>query len=443
MIMDSQAPRVGHKKSRLGCAQCKKRHVKCDEHKPCSNCVRHGVACSLAGGPIVQREDTKRRTSAASQNSSETSRTASDSREISFRSTLVGSISSGNGVSISETTPPQSQPSPFTVLTGLIDRPSPGAHDENWMLDLELMHHYLSHTRYILTEHDNVDGLRIWQEEMPKVAFSSHYCMHALLGFSALHKATLQPSQARVLRTCAVDHLDKALVLYREHGQRSTAENANAKFVFTWLVALFAYAIPPSVPPIDAITELFLLVKGIDTVLGETWFWVSQGPFAQVLAAGPQTPITMPAASHILPENFDVGLNHLDYMLGIEIMMPDDRRTCALILGELKQAYDVVLRQQGNCSVSSILCFPKQDSAPYSQLIKRRVPQALVILAHYCVLLDVLDSRWWIHGWSSRVLRDIMGTIEDKWQPWIEWPVQSVLLRDKSAHLSDSMELLI
>ena len=28
MIMDSQAPRVGHKKSRLGCAQCKKRHVK-------------------------------------------------------------------------------------------------------------------------------------------------------------------------------------------------------------------------------------------------------------------------------------------------------------------------------------------------------------------------------------------------------------------------------
>jgi hypothetical protein len=67
---------VGHKKSRNGCAQCKRRHVKvsdesvllCEEHvalgadknaakcnevSPCSNCNRHGVACSLAGGPIV------------------------------------------------------------------------------------------------------------------------------------------------------------------------------------------------------------------------------------------------------------------------------------------------------------------------------------------------------------------------------------------------------
>jgi hypothetical protein len=164
-------------------------------------------------------------------------------------------------------------PSPFTVLTGLIDRPLPSQDDTGWMLDLQLMHHYLTHTRYILTEHDEMDNvLQIWQEEMPKVAFSSNYCMHALLGFAALHKAYLQPIEAPMLRTCAVDHLDKALVLYREHAATTTAENANAKFAFTWLVALFAYAIPPSVPPIDAIVELFLLVKGIDTILSETWY---------------------------------------------------------------------------------------------------------------------------------------------------------------------------
>lgn len=313
------------------------------------------------------------------------------------------------------------------------------------MLDLELMHHYLSHTRYILTEHgDQAQVLKIWQEEMPKVAFSSHYCMHALLGFAALHKAQSQPSRARALRTCAVVHLDQALVLYREQGQTTTAANANAKFVFTWLVALFAYAIPPSVPPIDAMTELFLLVKGIDTVLGETWFWVSQGPFAQVLADGPQTPITLPPGETPLPRGFDFGLSHLDYMLGVDIMMPDDRRTCALILAELKQTYGFVLRQQGNCSVSTIVCFPKQDSAKFSQLIKRRVPQALVILAYYCVLLDLLNGRWWIHGWSSRVLRDIVGTLEEQWQSWIEWPVQSVLLKtNRECEPLEAMDLLI
>lgn len=118
-------------------------------------------------------------------------------------------------------------------------------------------------------------------------------------------------------------------------------------------------------------------------------------------------------------------------MLTVDIMIPDERRICSVILAELKQIYDIMLRRQSPCSMASILCFPKQDSAAFSQLIKRRVPQALIILAHYCVLLDVLDSRWWISGWASRVLRDVLGSLEGPWRQWIEWPVQSVLMKDR------------
>ena len=281
-----------------------------------------------------------------------------------------------------------------------------------------------------LTEDVELQILRIWQEEMPRIAFSADYCMHAMLGFTALHKAHMEPEIATALRTSAVDHLDKALVGYREHSGPTSAENADAKFAFAWLVVLFAYAIPPSVPPIDAITELFLLVKGIDTVLAESWFWVSQGPFAPILTRGFQEAITLPPEGYNPPEGMDFGLNHLDYMLGVDAMMSDDRRTCAMILAELKQVYDSVLRQHAQTSVASILCFPKKmDSAPYSLLLKRRVPQALVILAYYCVLLDVLDTRWWIHGWATRVLRDVMGSLPEEWHSWIQWPIQSVLMK--------------
>ena len=187
------------------------------------------------------------------------------------------------------------RPSPFQILTGLIDRPSPGE-DKNWILDLQLMHHYMTHTKYILTEHHDLDYIhQIWQVEMPKVAFASDYVMHALLGFSALHKAQLEPENAQRLRGSAVDHLDKALVLYRSEGSQATAQNANAKFTFTWLVVLFTYAIPPSLPPVDAIVELFLLVKGVDAILTETWYWVSLGPFAPILTRGFQEAITLPS----------------------------------------------------------------------------------------------------------------------------------------------------
>lgn len=126
----------------------------------------------------------------------------------------------------------------------------------------------------------------------------------------------------------------------------------------------------------------------------------------------------------------DFGLNHLDYMIGVEPMLPDDRRICALILSELKAIYNTVISAQPSCTVANIICFPKQDSGNFAQLVKRRVPQALIILAYYTVLLDVLDDRWWIHGWSRRVLQDVLGSLEEQWRHWIEWPVQAVLLKE-------------
>lgn len=160
------------------------------------------------------------------------------------------------------------------------------------------MHHYMTNTKSILTETHTLSHslLQIWQVELPKVAFAHDYVMHALLGFSALHKAHVDAVNATTLRASAVDHLDKALAVYRvESVKPTTAENANAKFCFTWIVALFSYAIPPSLPPIDAIVELFMLVRGIDVILSETWFWVSQGPFAPLLTRGFQEAVSAPA----------------------------------------------------------------------------------------------------------------------------------------------------
>lgn len=158
-----------------------------------------------------------------------------------------------------------------------------------------MMHHYMANTKYILTEHNDLDYImQIWQVELPKVAFVSDFVMHGLLGFSALHKAHLEPHNANALRAGAVDHLDKALVLYRSEATAATAQNANARFLFTWMVAMFAYAIPPCLPPIDSIVELFALVRGIDANLSETWFWISQGPFAPILARGFQEAFGVP-----------------------------------------------------------------------------------------------------------------------------------------------------
>lgn len=130
-------------------------------------------------------------------------------------------------------------------------------------------------------------------------------------------------------------------------------------------------------------------------------------------------------------------------MLGVHPMLPEEQRVCGLALAELKQMYNGVLRTQESCSVASILCFPKQDSTPFAILIKRRVPQALIILSYYCVLLDVLDTRWWIRGWASRILTDVLGTLDETWKQWIEWPLETVLMKVPRARGPDAVALVV
>ncbi|RYO89988.1 hypothetical protein DL766_005112 [Monosporascus sp. MC13-8B] len=49
----SKRQRRAHRKSRLGCLQCKKRKIKCDETRPsCLNCIRREITCSPRSTPI-------------------------------------------------------------------------------------------------------------------------------------------------------------------------------------------------------------------------------------------------------------------------------------------------------------------------------------------------------------------------------------------------------
>jgi hypothetical protein len=327
--------------------------------------------------------------------------------------------------------------------------------NQAWMLDLELMHHFTAFNSEIMTEHFDIMET-MWQHEMPRIAFNSQYVMHGLLGFSALHLATIQPKRALLLRASATNHLDQALVLYRQDKGPATAETANARFTLTWVIAMFAFAVPSSVAPIDAVIELFSLVRGIEVVLQESLIWIIQGPFAPILtrafvenrglsddgsalsmafAFQASTPHSIGAECGPgggLPEGMDFGLNHLDFMIGMHSMIPDERRTCMLVLTELKALYAQMLGSQASWGMSMIMCFPKQDPTRFSLLLKQRHPQALVILAYYTVLLDLLDSRWWVNGWGRRVLRDIVCSLGDEWKSWIEWPVQTVLMKSMS-----------
>lgn len=64
--------------------------------------------------------------------------------------------------------------------------------------------------------------------------------------------------------------------------------------------------------------------------------------------------------------------------------------------------------------------------AEFIELVQDHDPLALVVLAHYCVVLHRLRERWWVATWGERVLDDINGILGVSWSRELEWAVKMV-----------------
>ena len=65
-------------------------------------------------------------------------------------------------------------------------------------------------------------------------------------------------------------------------------------------------------------------------------------------------------------------------------------------------------------------------SDEFVQCLQDRNPIALVILAHFCVLLNDLSSLWWIKGWVEHLLSEIYKSLDGERKMWMSWPMEEI-----------------
>ncbi|KAK4992433.1 hypothetical protein LTR50_001192 [Elasticomyces elasticus] len=351
----------------------------------------------------------------------------------------------------------------------------------SWLSDLHLMHHYSTSTCASMVIKGELQS--IWKYDFPQIALTSPFLMRGILGIAAIDLARLKPEMHDKLIAVATRHLNVALKSFRETLPVPAADNCNALLAFSMLVVIFAFALPPRVAPIDAIGEIFKLTRGTSFIMMETYRWVKDGPFKPMLQNGnefDETPTFEPMeykhiqcaherlmhyridcyeatkkptelvnckedcstsmvnhapeslrdadASRVsLPEGIDFGLSYLDTMMECGDPTEDERILCTALVKELQQLYARMFLQAGKFSMGSIAQWPNEDPTNFVKLLDKRSPHALVVLAHYCVLFYVLQGRWWVQGWATRLLTDIAQNLAPEWQHWISLPVLAVL----------------
>lgn len=319
----------------------------------------------------------------------------------------------------------------------------PLADDSNWSADeLSLIKYFISYT-YFDMGHDS-ESRQMWQTAASTLAHKHNFLKHGLLAVSALHRASLDPSEKRRYQMIAAWHQNKALPEFRSEIAHPTEHNCNALLAFSQLLIIHCFASE------EHDENLLLLVRGPHETGLPEWLQLIRGSCTifedvlQFLTMGPLKKLNEEMEPRLLadaPEDLEYNrrLAHLAEMPTFK-RLPDPRNgpegnlfplPCAL--HELSRAFAKASAAQSRSHFTmwiAVYIWPAQISAEYLGLLKQRDPVALVLLAHYCILLKPLESSWYMNGFTKRLLSRIVNQLDQTWHQWLEWPLEEIGLQE-------------
>ncbi|KAH9208750.1 hypothetical protein DL95DRAFT_467469 [Leptodontidium sp. 2 PMI_412] len=98
-------------------------------------------------------------------------------------------------------------------------------------------------------------------------------------------------------------------------------------------------------------------------------------------------------------------------------------------LGWMKIIYTMITLPSGGIDpASAAMTWPVRVPEHYLSMVNERQPAALILLSHFCLLLNTVDDFWWIRDMSRGLLQVIHQTLGAEWEPWIGWPLQDLVL---------------
>ena len=284
--------------------------------------------------------------------------------------------------------------------------------------DLELMLHWCTSTYTALSRDDTTR--EIWKEVIPEEAVKHPFLMHGMLALSALHIARLSSDKRRAeYMAIAVGHQNRALALFRPLLRDVNASNCNATFALSSIVTVFAFAFTqPSGPmgtlaAVDDLCQVFLLARGMQHILNASLSWVMDGKLRPLL--------TLEDHNSGLPDDARLALQRLGDLN--DAMSASDQHHERDVYGKtISLLEDVLDRLYNNPKKPNIaVMFAIKIPERYIGLLREHKPMALVVLAHYSVILHHLRQHWWFEGWSVRVLGAIWSNMNAEWRSSISW----------------------
>lgn len=402
-----------HNKSRNGCLECKRRHIrvrpfvsnlrldlcsfetdqfqKCDETHPiCAGCGAAQIRCSFL------------------------------SKDSPF---IVPALSHGHlhvaSPSPVATTP--SIPAPTSAVPDTTSSHEISAPYSLNMTHLELFNNLSSREFLSFEEPGQLDVMPT--AVYIKYALSTPYLMHQLLAISAL-ELSIRTVQSRIFyHEYATGLQNRALSLFNESNSVLEVTPTNCAHVFLFSTSVAAHLLCDTLHYqreslekfIDKFTHCLIVWRGVLAIIGQCRHLLSKTelePRLNLSRVLEQSTQTSGSECHAL----------WDLINTADVALPT-RKAYQESVVYLQQVFDAQRAASGNTTrVPLAVAWPILISPEFIDMLRQRQEEAIIILAHYAVLLHRGRDIWLIGEVGRFLIESICGSLDAKWQEWLKFP---------------------
>jgi hypothetical protein len=331
--------------------------------------------------------------------------------------------SSQNGLSITSTVEPRS---PNTIQPRIPDPPNLNAHfsitgsaDDHFtvnLLHLQLFNHFMTETANTIMLHP-----RDSQKSMDvtiKAALSAPYLMQEILALSALHLSVLYPAQREFYHHQASGLQTRALTIFNNSHLEVNAENCIPIAIFSSLLAMHSLCDVVSGPNDDFSNFLNSFIhsldlhRGIRDITSHSWRILGQSELRHVLEAGE----ALNRTDNLVGKECD----ELRALLSSADIGHASMTACETAIDHLQRTFDMERLSDGRDNTFAI--WPVLVPIEYMDLVMKRSPEALVVLAHFAVVLHSHSREWFIREGGRYLIGSISRHLGSYWDNWMAWP---------------------
>jgi hypothetical protein len=292
---------------------------------------------------------------------------------------------------------------------------------------MELLHHWSTATGETTSRAPPLQ--RFWKTQATCVALQHGFLLSTLLAFAARHLARLRP-QRRGHYDALAARLQGASLRVMSAGRlllEMSKDTSEPLFLFSglaWMNSMASLSSPDEKgvgegQVLGECRDVIVSLRGVAAVVARAWSW---------LALGGLGPVLLPKLTwdYTRAPPTDDPLRDVEAL----ILTVDDAEKRGLYTKIVKDLQVVFVRMhylsKDSCFHPDLFQWPARLPARYVELLTDGEPEALVIFAHYAVLLSRESSVWWLQGKAESIISSVYSHLSPENRRWVEWPIQQV-----------------